>query len=87
MLIQISREQVVRVELWFYRQTRISDTLARPELYTAKGIPHGERLEKLCILLSDNEEAILRMMNARLPSSSWSDRLLESEKPEFELNK
>ena len=47
-------ELIVRTELSFYKHSHASDVTARPELYKLVKVSHAERLENLCVLLSDD---------------------------------
>ena len=47
-------ERIVRTELAFYKHSHSVDVAARPELFKLVRVSHTERLENLCVLLSDD---------------------------------
>ena len=53
------REQTVKTELTFYRNTHKSDMKAHPDLFKLNKISHEERLENLLVLLSDEDIVVV----------------------------
>ena len=47
-------EKIIKTELSYYRHTHKADMVASPELFKLIRVTHEERLENLCILLSDD---------------------------------
>ena len=72
------QENIVKVELKYYKHTHKADVTARPDLFKLNMIGHQERLENLCTLLSDEgHDASHLYSSIHLPSNEEAIQILK----------